>query len=289
MRLAHAAAIGIGFGVLARGLFRLGKNGMVTACAMGLLLFLYEDRIRVRPHVFHFLFLSLFLAAQCHLNRMWHRRDLVWILPVIFTWSTFHGPGSLWGLLAIGATAIAHPKHRAGWEVLAGAVLVVLVSPGVLEGLISAFSVHTRPGIQARFVPEHGNLLDYATMGTRGLLVMGGVLLSVGLAGLGLFRNGRAFFQSHRGLLLFALPLALFSLLFARFSWYAIGPLLVIGATLSVPRRVGQIALAFVSILVLWDGGTYVMPRYANLETHRWVEDIQKGHPHHFPTGATHF
>ena len=73
---AHAVAIGIVGG--SRGACSDWVKRNATACAMGLCFFC-GNRFGCDLMCFT-LFLSLFLAAQCHLNRMWHRRDLVWIL-----------------------------------------------------------------------------------------------------------------------------------------------------------------------------------------------------------------
>jgi len=291
VRLIHALAVGCGVGLAGYTIHRQNGHPWLALAVAFLLLFLYEDRIRVRPHVFHFLGMSWMLFRLASPGFHWRRGDLWFLIPVIMVWSSFHGPASLWGLLLIGAGTLARYRSRESWEVAFASGIAVLVTPGVLPGLISAFSVHTRPGIQARFVPEHGNLFHYLDGGPRGFLVValavaGALALGAALTGLWKRRD-----KEWIALALGVIPMGIFSLLFARFAWYALGPILLVAVVFGkrLPTKSGWVILALAASLFTWDATQYVLPRYGDQETSQWSQDIQEGRPHHFPLAATRF
>ena len=290
VRLIHALAVGTAVGLVGYTVHRENGQPWVGLAVVFLLLFLYEDRIRVRPHVFHFLGMTWMLCRLARNGFHWVRRDLFFLIPVLMVWSSFHGPASLWGLLMVGAGTLAKARSRESWEVAFASGFAVLVTPGVFRGLISAFSVHTRPGIQARFVPEHGNLFHYLDGSPRGFLVVVLAVVSTLALIAALIQLWRKRDTGWLALCLGVIPMGIFSLLFARFAWYAVGPLLLVALVFGTRfRQPTWILAALTCSLFAWDASQYVLPRYADQKEGVWSQDIQEGRPHHFPLAAARF
>lgn len=291
VRGVHASAVGVGIALFGRSAQKVSGSFILGLAAAFLLLVLYEDRIRVRPHVFHFLGMNLLLCHLATRNFMWKFKDILWLVPLFVVWSGFHGPASLWGLLLVGGGVLPTWKRRESWAPLAASLAALLLTPGVWRGLVSSFAVHTRPGIQSRFVPEHGTLFDYFNGGTEhGVWVVSLVIVILALGISSLLWKAKKRDFSYAALVFVSVPMGLFSLLFARFAWYAVGPLLVglIWGS-KCKRQVAILVLCGSASLFAWEATDYVLPRYVSLEAGPWAEDIQEGHPHHFPLGATRF
>jgi len=282
VRLAHALAIGGGFAILAHVARRISGSTWLALAVVAMGLVLYEDRIRVRPHVFHFLFvMGMFLRVARPAPR-WNWKDLMWLTPLMMAWASLHTPASLWGVALIGAVAAVRWREKEGWGVLGVCLVAMALTPGVMAGALSALDVHAMPGMQERFVPEHGPLSDYVSsgMGPHGWLVVALVVTcGIGAIARVLSTSGRG--GQWRPLLFVALGMGLFSLLMVRFAWHALAPALVILALWPISARMARIVAVCMIGLLVFDAHSYVQPRYERVD--RWGEDV---HPGKFPETA---
>lgn len=286
VRLLHAAAVGGGVFLLDRVARHRGAKGWLRVAIVAVALVLYEDRIRVRPHVFHFLFIWwAFLELV---------RPATALSPLSagtrqFMWSFLHAPASLWGIALLGAGAVGEPRNRWRWASVAIAAGATALAPGALAGLRGAFGVHTEGELQAAWVPEHGPLWQYfqSGLGAHAYFVVGLVLLSLAFFALRVRRVD--------GPVLAAAGMAVFSVLIARFAWYALAPALVAMRPDPTIRRplVSPIVAGFAALaLFATDAFLYVVPRYRDLpevdspQPRVWATDWQPGA---FPEGAANF
>ena len=285
VRLVHAATIAAGMTLLTRFARRLTGSTVVAVGFLALALVLYEDRIRVRPHVFNLLFIAALLPLVLGDWRERWPRHLLWLIPMMATWASFHGPASLWGVALLGAVAVANARDGRTWVQLGASALAMAVTPGVIVGITGALRVHTTGALQQRFVPEHWPLLAYLDggLGPHGVIVPVLVFL---LLAIGAFAVGRDVVRrgAPRGLTaltLVAAGMGTFSVLLARFAFYALVPLLRALASVHLPRRAALLASGLAIALLVTDSALYVVPRYRGIP--RWQTDL---HPGAFPVGA---
>ncbi len=279
----HALAIGCGFAMFAHVARRISGDVWMAVAAVALGLVLYEDRIRVRPHVFHFLFVMVMLLRVARPHPRWQFVDLVWLAPLMMAWASLHTPASLWGVALMGTVVIARWREKEGWIVLGVCILVMGLTPGVVSGALSALDVHAMPGMQERFVPEHGPLSDYLTsgMGMHGWLAVALVVVC-GILAIAHVLSSQNRLAGWKPLLFAATGMGIFSLLMVRFAWHALAPLLVVLALRKTSGRLTWVlALCAIGVFVV-DAYTYVLPRHA--EMNRFSEDV---HPGKFPEAAT--
>jgi len=291
VRAVHAGAIGCGMGLLFHLSRKASGSGWLGLVVVMLAMVLYEDRVRVRPHVFHFLFILVMVARVVRDRGPWRWAEAKWLVPMMCVWASFHGPGSLWGLALMGTICVMHFKNKTTWQFLAVTFGTMVLTPGVFEGWVSAFNVHVDPGLQARFVPEHSSLFAYIDpemgIGPHGKQVFWVVIsiLVATVAGVWfvLSRQGEKGFPWS--LLLAALGMGIFSVAMARFAWYALIPLLLLISVVRVPRPLVVLGLLVSTQLLLWDTLGYVNPQYASDSTvlQRWERDVHLGR---FPDGA---
>ncbi len=279
VRLVHALAVGAGMALAARTARRQGAAGSEVVVLVALLLVLYEDRIRVRPHVFHFAFTWVMLPLAVAPDRRMRWRDLAWTVPLVAVWQFFHAPGSLWGLLLLGVAALREPRNRAGVAALGAAALTLAALPGVGSSLVSALRVHTTGHLQAAYVPEHWPLWAYprAGLGVHGWVVPA-VCVGLLAAGAAAARRAQTASRAHRlGLWGLLGAYATTAIALARLAWHA-------GAVAAATRatRSGPVRLVAVAAVLLFaaDAAVYVAPRYRHIDP--WTTDVQPGR---FPEG----
>ena len=276
VRLVHAGAIAAGLALLWRTAWRISGSPALAAASLAIAIVLYEDRVRVRPHVFNLLFIALLLPRVVAGRR--DLRALGWIVPVMAVWGGFHGPASLWGLALLGCIAVAAPRDWRGWAQLAAPAVAMVLVPGFVDGLAGAARVHTAGRMQALFVPEHWPLWAYpdAGLGPHGVVVPTLVVaLLVVALGVVLWQARRGWPAGVWPLTLAAGGMGLFSVLLARFAWFATIPLL---RAMAGPRPRPRITVALAALsmgLAAWDWGTYVAPRPKALDA--WATDVQPG------------
>lgn len=159
VRALHAALYLAGFAGLYM-LFRREVGGRIAAAFLLLLsLVLMEDRLRIRPEAFNFFFVTLVLPDL--MAREIGKWGLVRIGVVGALWANVHAGGAL--LLPICAFAVlggrALGKHWGGvegrllWDSarFAGALAPMLVMPGFLPGVKTAFSMYKESAV---LIPE---------------------------------------------------------------------------------------------------------------------------------------
>ena len=155
LRICHAALI---TGTLAL-LWKRARGQLATlwsaALLMALFLVLFEERIRLRPHVFNLFFEVLILLPLA--SGAWRKDKRKWLWIVFGTslaWTFMHSMGSLWLCCVVGTIAVAgadRDERRWGLKATLLAVLAVIVSPGALAGIIHVVSIS---GDWPLFVPE---------------------------------------------------------------------------------------------------------------------------------------
>lgn len=281
VRLVHAGAIAAGLTLLWRLAWRASASPWLAAALLAVLVVLYEDRVRVRPHVFNLLFIAALLPRVVGAQR--DLRALAWIVPLMAVWGSFHGPASLWGLALLGCVAVAAPRDWRGWTQVAAPAAAMALVPGFAAGLAGAARVHTSERMQALFVPEHWPLWAYldAGLGPHGVLVPSLVVLLLGVAAVTVAWQARRWPPGALPLTLAAAGMGLFSVLMARFAWYAAVPLLRAVAWSRVRPRAAWAVAAVAVAIAAWDHGVYVALRYAHVD--RWTTDV---HPRTFPEAA---
>ena len=174
LRWIRASIIGAAAGLF--GLWSRERGATILAAIASITIFicLFEDRIRVRPHLFEPMFVILTILA-C-------RRGKVALLALLIApiWANVHAVSSLWWIAIFGAWTLSERTSRA-YLVLAGGIAAIALSPGAIEGLIGALGSHSE--WPAEFVPELNPIFAYATEGAWGWLLLtivaGGVVCSV--------------------------------------------------------------------------------------------------------------
>lgn len=282
VRLVHAMAIGTGFALLWSLVRRLGLSSVLGVAVLAIALILYEDRIRVRPHVFHFVFLLAMLHAVVRRPDQTTLRNSWWVWPVQGLWAFVHGPASLWGFALLTAIVLASPAKITSYVLLVGSIVTSLLIPGFLTGIRSSFSVHTEANLQSELVPEHWPLWYYPSQITvaHGKLVPALVVVIL-LGAMAAVVWRRSFLSGRWALVWASLGMGVFSVLLARFAWYSIVPLLLGLALVPLSRRLQHAALVIALGLLVFDASTYVLPRFSGFS--RVSTDLQPGN---FPERA---
>lgn len=289
VRLVHALAVAGGMTLLGVTARKVSGSTVVAVAFLCIAVVLYEDRVRVRPHVFNLLFIAALLPVVVEQRRrLW---ELCWIVPLMALWGAFHGPASLWGLALLGTVAVVKPLDWRGWVQVAAPAGALALVPGVVAGMRGAAQVHTTGRMQELFVPEHWPLRAYldAGLGAHGVVVPAlvvGILLAAAvvsgraLRGLdGEHRHDGALAprgtSAPESLTLAAAGMGLFSILMARFAWFSLIPLLRTLRGARFGGRTAWTALVLCATLATWDLSTYVLPRWRDVDP--WTTDVQPG------------
>ncbi len=158
VRFAHAAVTLGAFGVFYAGLRRRLRWGPVASLVLlSLLMVLFEDRVRARPHVFNLLLWAALLPTLARGPAALTRRAAVWTAAATLLWANLHAGGAFLFLVAaltlpVGATlewALAPPERRAreraaarrAWLWFLAALLPALASPHFVRGNVQALTM----------------------------------------------------------------------------------------------------------------------------------------------------
>ncbi len=222
----------------------LRRRGPRWAAFTGLavLLLLFEDRVRVRPHVFEL----AYVIALLPLLLEWVRGRGAWLGAVLLAlvWANTHAVSAAWWVALVGAWALSAPRERARWGVLLAGFLGMVAVPQARLGALHALASHgTWP---SELVPELANTWTYLGEGWWGVVVIFGVGAGL-LCGLGLARDS----ELPLGLRIAALGCAVASLLMVRWVWFAALPVgLWLSQAQQAPRFFrGLTALAVVALV----------------------------------------
>ena len=126
-----------------------------SALLLVLFLLLFEERIRLRPHIFNLLFeVSLIIPFASGAWRSNPKRWRIIVLLSSLVWTFMHAMGSLWLLAVVGTVAVggANGKERRfGWIAATLVFIGIVASPGAIGGIIHVISIS---GDWPSFVPE---------------------------------------------------------------------------------------------------------------------------------------
>ncbi len=212
LRGTHALLYGLGLAAWARLVARRAGVGGALAI-VGVLLLLFEDRLRARPHLLE-LWLVVPLLHGLSSDPVGPRRlGLVALAPL---WANLHAVSSLWWVALFGAWALPRRDPRAlGLWVLGTAT--ILTAPGAWAGLTGALGSHQAWPVE--FVPELGRTWIYAQQGPWGACMLLGVGLGVVAAGSS-WRKGGDWSERMAGT-----GCALAAVMMARWAWFAAVPI----------------------------------------------------------------
>ena len=174
LRWIHASIVGVAAGLFGFWSREKGASILASLATVTIFVCLFEDRIRVRPHLFEPMFVLLTILA-C-------RRGKASILALLIApiWANIHAVSSLWWIAIFGAWTLSERTSRT-YLILATGIAAIAISPGALEGLTGALSSHSE--WPAEFVPELKPIFAYATEGAWGFLILtmvaGGIVCSI--------------------------------------------------------------------------------------------------------------
>lgn len=281
LRVFHAALIATAL-VLAWRLFRRLTGRRLAAFALtALLLLLFEERIRLRPHVLNLLVeVAVLVPLAAGLWRA-NRRRWLWIVALsALLWAALHAMAALWLVAVAGTILVAGPREDRLWGLMAAglALVLVLLTPGALPGIAHVLSIQSQ---WATFVPELApswSWLDQGNLyGVVAALVPWLAALAVALAwSTRPPPERRATLLAAAGLAFGALwmvRLGYFSAFVFALVWPELGAL---GARLS--ERARTVSLSAVIVACVAALAVHVGPRLAS--TNPWTSTLQ---PRMFP------
>jgi hypothetical protein len=189
IRLLHAAVFMASFALLYRWFRGIGLGRVVAAFLLVATLTLAQDRLRVRPEVFNFLFGALtlpVLASTAARPARW--RDVAAVAVIAAIWANVHAGGALFLPAAAAAVAfgrllrfLADPRDAAvrarlgsGVALLAAGTLPMLPMPGFVQGSVTAVSMLEESAI---LIPEWHPPIAYFEKAIAGKLTAHTVVL----------------------------------------------------------------------------------------------------------------
>jgi|GEM_PF-1844990 len=212
LRVIHASIVGLAAGLF--GLWSRGRGASIAASIATVAIFicLFEDRIRVRPHLFEPLFVMVTILCCKRGN------SALLALIIAPLWANIHAVSSLWWIAIFGAWALSE-RNRRTFVLLAIGILAISLSPGALEGLAGAFFSHS--DWPAEFVPELKPIFAYAGEGPWGLLILSLVAASIAAA-INTAKEPEETFQK-----LLSIGCALAAVILARWAFFAAIPIAI--------------------------------------------------------------
>ncbi len=227
------------------GLFEVLRRRASAAAALtglAVLMLLFEDRVRVRPHVFEL----AYVIALLPLLLEWVRGRAAWLGAVFLAliWANTHAVSAAWWVALVGAWVLSDVRDKARWAVLAAGITGMLAVPQARLGALHAMASHS--AWPSELVPELASTWSYIDQGWWGTVVLfgvgGGLLCALGLA------RDR---QLPLGLRVAALGCAVAALLMVRWVWFAALPIGLWLTQGQVGRRAlhGLTALALVALV----------------------------------------
>ncbi|MGM0578720.1 MAG: hypothetical protein ACQEXJ_23560 [Myxococcota bacterium] len=284
LRVVHAALYATGFLLVGRRL-RRQSGGWIAAAALTLLaLFLFEDRLRMRPHVFNLLLEAVFLLPLA--AGRWRRDPFRWrvaVTGVAVLWATLHAMAALWLVAVVGTVLVAgdgREERRWAAGTLGLAVAGVAVAPGAVGGILHVLRIQ---GGWGPFVPELAPSWAWFEVGGP-YAVLCGLAPWIGVLGVlaaALSRPERRRWPT----LVAAAGFALGAVAMVRLGYYAAFALGLVAPELRAlaarrpavvrPGRIGVGAVALVLAGVLM---AHVLPRWERVKP--WTTTL---HPGFFP------
>ncbi len=260
LRALHALVIGLALGAWTW--LQARRSGLgVALCSAVVLLLLFEDRVRARPHVFELLFVVLLMG----LVRGGRTGAALMALGLAPLWANLHAVSAVWWLALVGAWTVGERSQRSAAVLVLGA-LALASAPNAIEGVLTAGRTHaTWPDT---FVPELARPWVYVDEGWWGYLMLAGVAAGL-VSAADLARRDAPLAEK-----IVAVGTAVAALLLARWVWFAALP---IGFWLARARPRGQGLITLGALLAL---ALHVGPRWSLAER---AEDLQPGA---FPEGA---
>jgi hypothetical protein len=279
LRYVHAALFATGFTLACRFFRRTTGTWWLAAFMTMTFLFLFEERIRLRPHAINLLFETAFLLPVAAGD--WRRSPGRWgigLVALAAVWAFIHAMAVLWLVAVLGAVLVAGVdgrERRWGGLTLGLVCLAIALAPGALGGIAHVLDIQASWG---PYVPELAPSWSWLSVGSAfgmvsGLLPWIGVTAVLGAI---VWRPRRERWPT----VLVAAGLAFGAIWMVRLSYYApfaialLAPEIghVLGARrLSHPMRV--ITLAMATLLIV-----HVAPRFEDVNP--WTETL---HPGSFP------
>ena len=232
--LFKALVIACAFGLMCWLMQRRGVSAPLAAAILGLVVVIARFRFMLRPEIFAFLLVALFLAVLS--SERWARTRRVFVLvPLMLLWINLHGSGLLAPVLA-GCLAGEHVLGW-GWRRLRGADATE-TRPGLLSLLVLALLatfLATPAGLELPLWTFHHFTTSFAGVEEEAPLVWGAYPLYWALlivTGLSFLAAGRRIRLFHASLFVVGAALA-----FSHQRWIAVAALLfapVLGAHLQL-------------------------------------------------------
>ena len=236
LRALHAVVIAASVAIWAAVTGRSRAAGLV---AVAVLVLLFEDRVRARPHVFELLFVVTLVGVLRRQRLGPAELGAVILAPL---WANLHAVSSLWWLALVGAWAVSIRTSRA-FVLLAIGALAIVTAPGALDGLAGALGSHS--DWPAEFVPELRGTWVYAREGWWGAIMLISVAAGA-MSAVALVRDG----QATRAEKLMGLGCAVAALGPARWVWFAAIPVgLLVSRRPPSPRTAAIVVSAVVLLL----------------------------------------
>ncbi len=239
---AHFALVGVGVVAWAR----CWRQPGMLPLGVALLAVLFEDRLRVRPHILELVFLGGLLP--------WVRRGGLDVgalvaVGVAVVWANLHAVSALWWIALAVVWALGVRSFRA-WGAVGLGLVSMAAAPGAVSGVRGAFRSHG--DWPAGFVPELQSSLAYLDAGPWGWLICA-------LLGLGAASAAHVFSsEAERTEKLLAVGFCVASCLLARWAWLAIVPLMSGASRLPTKTR-WAVAAGLAGLLLV-----HVAPRWSN-------------------------
>ena len=270
VRFSHVLVLGLALGVWSSHHHKTSSSVVSSLLATLVLLVLFEDRLRFRPHLWELLFIVVLLPWVRSVRWGPH---VAWMLLIAPVWANLHAVSAIWWVVLVAVWALCLGR-RSGWLVWCGGIVAMALSPGAIRGGLAALSSHRE--WPQEFVPELRGTWAYVGEGWWGWLVL--ALVFLGVVSATLIARGEAS-PSEK---LLGIGCALASVLLARWAWLASIPIVFLLGV--VPARLKWCASA---VLVLGLGarvGTRwtLMERFTDIEPGRFPEQacdvlVEKG------------
>ncbi|MEE2751975.1 MAG: hypothetical protein VX519_11140 [Myxococcota bacterium] len=262
VRFSHVLALGLALGFWSGHHHKTSKCTVSSVLATLVLLVLFEDRIRFRPHLLELLFFVILLPWVRTVRWGPH---VAWMLLLAPVWANVHAVSALWWVVLVAVWALCLGR-LSGWLVWAGGLVAMALSPGAIRGVLAAVSSHRE--WPQEFVPELRGTWAYVGEGWWGWLVL--ALVCSGVVSAVVFSRGTSPLSEK----LLGVGCALASVLLARWAWLASVPIVFLLGV--VPGRVKWCA----SALLVLGLGARAGTRWS------WAERFMDIEPGRFPEQA---
>lgn len=258
---------------------QITQRRIATFLLFAILLFLYDDRIRPRPHLFNLLFeVSLLLPIARGALAVGNRRWLLGLFAAGAAWAFMHAMGALWLVAVLGTWLVAGRDSDRRWAALAiGSTLAgIALAPGAAGGIVHVLRIQDQ---WMEFVPELAPTWAFFGMHNAYGYVMGTMpwlaVLTV------LYAAAQKPARDQWPALLCAAGFAFSSLWLARLCYYVPFALALVWPTLRSTRlarlpRAPLLAAAVGCALCLLIVA-HVLPRFSGRGVNPWTTTLYPG------------